>query len=83
MEGLWIHLYSSNDVKVEIAGGTLELAQVTDYPWDGEVKLAFIQAPAAAFSLSLRIPRWVHQARVYINCIPVTATPGPIVRSTA
>ncbi|MBM3500895.1 MAG: glycoside hydrolase family 127 protein, partial [Armatimonadetes bacterium] len=39
-EGLWVHLYGGNRVEAELATGSrVVLAQTTEYPWAGEVRL--------------------------------------------
>ena len=71
-KGLWLNLYGGNTLKTTLAGGVFELSQETEYPWDGKVKLTVEQAPAAAFSLFLRIPGWCHGASLRVNGRPVT-----------
>jgi DUF1680 family protein len=71
-KGLWLNLYGGNTLKTTLAGGVFELSQETEYPWDGKVKLTVEKAPAAAFSLFLRIPGWCHGASLRVNGRPVT-----------
>ena len=75
-QSLWVHLYGSNKVSAEIAGGHFELVQVTDYPWDGAVTLSVNQAPDQAFSINIRIPGWVRAAHLTINGEEMAVTPG-------
>ena len=70
-EGLWVHLYGSNELETELSDGTaLKLIQETDYPWDGNVKITLELAKRAAFVLRLRIPAWATGASVKINGSP-------------
>ncbi|MBC8869630.1 MAG: glycoside hydrolase family 127 protein [Planctomycetes bacterium] len=70
-EGLWVHLYGSNELETELSDGTtVKLIQKTDYPWDGEIKIALELAEQAAFAFRLRIPGWAAGATVKINGSP-------------
>ena len=66
--GLWVHLYGGSTLRTQLAdGSSVKLTQETDYPWDGRVKIIVNGAPAAEFTLMLRIPIWAAGARVTIN----------------
>jgi DUF1680 family protein len=70
-EGLWVNLYGGNTLHTKLrGGGKVGVQQTTDYPWDGEVGLAFTEVPGGVFSLFLRIPAWCEGARVSVNGIP-------------
>jgi DUF1680 family protein len=67
-EGLWVNLYGGNTLHTKLrGGGKVGVQQTTDYPWDGEVGLAFTEVPGDAFSLFLRIPAWCEGAEVSVN----------------
>ena len=67
-DGLWMHLYSSNALDVELPGkGGVKLTQESNYPWDGDVKLTIDAAPSASFAIMLRVPGWADEATVKIN----------------
>ena len=72
-EGLWVHLYGSNELETELPDGTaVKLIQKTDHPWDGNVKISLELAERAAFALRLRIPGWAAGASIKINGSPAT-----------
>ena len=72
-EGLWVHLYGSNEAETELSdGAAVKLIQKTDYPWDGDVKLSLQLAEQAAFALRLRIPGWAEGATIRVNGAPPT-----------
>ena len=48
-------------------GGTLRLAQKTQYPYDGEILIQVLEAPETPVSLQLRIPFWAETPRVCVN----------------
>jgi uncharacterized protein len=67
-EGLYVHLYSSNNLNAKLKDGSvIELQQQTNYPWDGDVVMTMKRAPAKAFSLFLRIPGWCDKATIKVN----------------
>lgn len=77
-EGLWVHLYGGNRFTGALRdGGRVDLEQITDYPWDGTVRLKIHAAPPAPFALSLRIPEWAHGAALTLNGEPVNLAARP------
>lgn len=71
-EGLWVHLYASNEVRVSLPYGSGVIAvQETDYPWDGHVRIVVKMAPDRPVSLMLRIPGWASGARAALNGEPI------------
>ena len=79
--GVQIHQYAPGHIRVDVGGGTVELAIRTDYPWRGMVEIEVAQAPAAEWTLALRIPAWCLSASVTVpagessesRAAPVTA----------
>jgi DUF1680 family protein len=55
---LYVNLYAHGDAEMEIDGNKVQLAQATNYPWDGAIRIKVTPATAANFSLRLRIPGW-------------------------
>jgi DUF1680 family protein len=54
-----VNLFMNGEASVALSGGIkMRLAQETDYPWDGRVRLVVAPKPPAEFTLSLRIPGW-------------------------
>ena len=67
-EGLYVHLYSSNNLNAKLKDGSvIELQQQTNYPWAGDVVITIKRSPAKAFSLFLRIPGWCDKANIKVN----------------
>lgn len=59
-DALHVNFYAQSEGEATVAGTKVKLAQTTDYPWNGRVKLAVTpeaKAPAN-FTLKLRIPGW-------------------------
>jgi DUF1680 family protein len=68
--GLWIHLYGSNMLTTRLPGGDLELRQVTEYPWRGEIQIVIDMAPEGELPIHLRIPGWCEEAEILVNSTP-------------
>ena len=64
---VYVQLYHDNEVALEIAGRALRLAQTTNYPWDGAIRLAVDADQPLGFELALRIPDWCHDYRLSLN----------------
>ncbi|MHC4086658.1 MAG: beta-L-arabinofuranosidase domain-containing protein [Planctomycetota bacterium] len=57
---LYVNLFASGNASVKMDDGVkVKLAQKTNYPWDGHVKLAVTPDQVSEFTLCLRIPGWV------------------------
>ena len=57
---LYVNLYMSNSMDVEVEGKDVSLSQVTEYPWNGDILLKVERnAHRKPFALKLRIPGWV------------------------
>jgi DUF1680 family protein len=77
-EGLWVHLYDNNRLDWKLDGGApVKLTQTTKYPWQGTVDLTIEEAPAAEFSLMLRIPGWARSAAVTVAGRKAVGEPKP------
>jgi len=60
--GVQLHQYATANVRADVAGGPVELAVETDYPWDGRVTIHIVRTPGSTWELSLRIPAWCRSA---------------------
>ncbi|MGH9510724.1 MAG: glycoside hydrolase family 127 protein [Terriglobales bacterium] len=67
-EGVYVHLYDNSTLDWHLENGTpLKIAQKTEYPWEGAVRLNVSPAQPADFTLFVRIPGWARDARVAVN----------------
>lgn len=62
-----MHLYGGADVTVPIAGGTVSLQEISNYPWSGDISITVEPQGTAPFTLSLRVPGWAKGASVRVN----------------
>ena len=58
-ERLYVNLYIGSQAQFQLKGSGVQITQVTNYPWDGDVKLTINPAQPTPFTLSLRVPGWV------------------------
>jgi DUF1680 family protein len=66
--GIQIHHFASADIECDLASGRrVKLNLMTDYPWQGEVKLQVLESDNSPWVLSLRIPEWSQRPIVSIN----------------
>jgi DUF1680 family protein len=74
---IFVNLYGSNTLETELAGGKVRLTQETNYPWDGEVRIAVGECPIAEFAIKLRIPAWCDKASLFLNGAKDALQPFP------
>ncbi len=68
---IWVNLYGASELETELPGiGKVKLAQETEYPWNGRIRLKILSAPEKEFALKLRIPGWAKDATVRVNHRP-------------
>jgi DUF1680 family protein len=70
-DAIWINLYGGSALETKLANGaTIKLAQETEYPWSGRVRIRINECGTNEFELKLRIPGWTKRASVRINNKP-------------
>src|SRR5581483_6886014 len=66
--GLAAALYAPSSVKAKVAGGkTVQIAEETAYPFQGDVRLAVTAESPARFPLVLRVPGWSGAPELTVN----------------
>lgn len=71
---LFVNLFIPSHLKSETNG--IELTQETGFPYSGNVKLTFAQAPTQTMKLSLRKPYWSGKPVVRVNGRKINAKTG-------
>ena len=77
---VYVNLYIGSQAQIQLTSTGVEIAQATDYPWEGAVSLTVNPARPAHFTLSLRIPSWVNGRPVpsdlyrYLDAAPGTVS---------
>ncbi len=64
---LFVDLYHEGVLEFELGGHKICMRQVTRYPWDGRVTLAFPEQTEMQFTIALRVPKWCSAFTVKIN----------------
>lgn len=77
-EAIWVNLYGAGSLATQLPDGTsVRLSQLTDYPWNGRVRIRMDACGVKPFALKLRIPGWAHGASVRVNAAPATGALPP------
>jgi len=71
MNSAWIHLFAQGTAELKIDGREVRLRQLTNYPWDGEVKVEIGIDRPQTFTLHIRVPGWCEKWQLSINNVPV------------
>jgi len=61
---LYVNLFVQSSAKVDLKSTTTEIEQQTDYPWEGNVKIALNPEKETELTLKLRIPGWAQNKPV-------------------
>ncbi len=56
---IFVNLYIQNSVSLEMKGKKVDIEQVTNYPWDGDVSVKINSDANESFEVAMRIPCWV------------------------
>jgi DUF1680 family protein len=68
MHGIQIHHFAPADIRCDLTSGqSIKLSLMTDYPWQGQVKLRIVETGNTQWALSLRIPEWSQHPILSIN----------------
>src|SRR5690606_13535991 len=77
---LWINLFVDSQTQVTFKGTSVPVRMMTEYPWDGKVKIAVDPAKKVAYALRIRIPGWAENTAVPGGLYRFTNTSQSIVR---
>jgi hypothetical protein len=56
---VYVNLYAAGEASLKMDDGrTVKLAQQTEYPWNGRVRISVTPAETSEFTVCLRIPGW-------------------------
>ncbi|MBB3657736.1 hypothetical protein FHX15_002978 [Rhizobium sp. BK650] len=62
-----VHLYGENTTELSAGSTFLRLKQTTEYPWNGDVRIALGLEQPYRITLRLRIPGWCRDVRAFVN----------------
>jgi DUF1680 family protein len=63
-DDVYVNLFMNSDVSLPTGGGMLEISQQSDYPWEGEIVLGFLNEEPVDANLYIRIPGWARNEPV-------------------
>jgi DUF1680 family protein len=63
-DALWVNLFVGSTASFVIKEQKVELKQVTNYPWDGNISIAVTPEKITEFELFVRIPGWANNQPV-------------------
>ena len=65
---LWVNFYGGSKLSTTFPDGSrIALTQVTDYPWDGQVKIVIDNVEKKPIPIHFRVPGWTEGPSVMIN----------------
>ena len=71
-DGLWVNLFIASQATAPVGSGRVTLRQVTNYPWDGAVKIEVQPESAGEFTLHVRLPGWASNPSIRVNGSPAS-----------
>lgn len=74
-DGIAFHLYGGISAKRDVAGTSVDIREMSNYPWSGDISISINPASPAAFDVKLRVPGWSRTHTIMVNGKPVTAEP--------
>lgn len=74
-EGIWIHFYIASESIIKFNNINVKISQITDYPWDGKIRILVDPSQEEKFTFFLYIPGWCDNPIVRVNRERVKATP--------
>ena len=67
-KGIQIHHFASADIGCDLTSEQrVKLNLMTEYPWQGQIKLQVVETGNSPWALSLRIPEWSQHRLLSIN----------------
>lgn len=76
---LYVNLFMSNSSTIQLTSGKVNIAESTNYPWNGKISLQINPEKSNTFSLHIRIPGWVKAQPVAGDLYTTDATASSIV----
>lgn len=61
---LYVNLFMSNKANIRLTSGEVNIIQLTEYPWKGNVKMEISPLKPSLFAVHVRIPGWATNAPV-------------------
>ncbi|WP_303208471.1 glycoside hydrolase family 127 protein [Bacteroides oleiciplenus] len=69
-KNIWVNLYIGSTARISYQQDTIEIRQITDYPWDGNVRFEIKTGKPFLLGIKFRIPEWCKQYSLSCNGQP-------------
>jgi uncharacterized protein len=66
-DAIWVHLYAAGEARIDLGGNEVVLRQITDYPWDGSIRIEVDPTETSEFAINVRIPAWASSAMMHVG----------------
>jgi uncharacterized protein len=67
-DGVQVHHYAPAEIACSLADGRrIAFRMVSDYPWQGQVRIEIAEASGSVWELALRVPEWSPKVAVTVN----------------
>ncbi len=78
---VFVNMYAGSTGEVNVEGTNVHVDQVTNYPWEGAVKLTVKPDTQKTFTMNIRIPGWIkaqkhQQVTIKVDGQSIDATPN-------
>lgn len=77
--GVAVNLFGGNKLATHLLDGSpIKLSQISNYPWDGAVKITVEECKNSPFEIMVRIPEWAIGSKLKVNGkdAGITVVPG-------
>jgi len=66
-DGIYVNLFVAGEAKLKFEDVLVRLKAITNYPWDGKVKLTLEPEQPSEFAVKVRIPGWCEGVSLSVN----------------
>jgi DUF1680 family protein len=70
-DGLWVNLFVASRATTQVGPGKVTLEQTTNYPWEGDVRIAVTPDSPRELTLRVRMPGWAVNPVLRVNGSPI------------
>ena len=74
-DALVVNLFIANEAEIPVAGGNAKIKLICDYPKSGLIRLQIDGNSCEEFELSLRLPGFAHNHKLFLNGKQISSTP--------
>ncbi len=72
---IYTHLFMTHTTELEINDHPVQLEQITNLPWEGDVSIVTQMKQSTSFTLAIRLPYWAEHYSLLLNGNPIDTDP--------